>query len=912
MNDMADVDVFEVDLMKDTHGLGITIAGYVGGDNTPDEISGIFVKSITEGSAAAVDGRVHVNDQIIEVDGKSLRGFSNHQAVEVLRNTGQMVRLKLVRFRHGPKYDKLQEYLAQANQTSVAQVVAKESTAVSNPTYDLDSRPSDAPDDLHTVHGDFSGELSPEIEGTIKAAWEPIVGNDFLVVVAQLAKFKEGGGLGISLEGTVDVEDGVEVRPHHYIRSILPDGPVGLNGTLKSSDELLEVNGRRLLGLNHVNVVEILKDLPQHVRLVCARRKSPLPDSFTQPDMQIPGASPYPSPGVEPGPPLTERLVKAKSEMALPTSESTEHQSSLNKSKSRSLEPLTGLAMWSSEPVVIELEKGDKGLGFSILDYQDPVNPSETVIVIRSLVPGGVAQLDGRLVPGDRLVFVNDVHVEHATLDEAVQALKGAGRGTVRIGVAKPLPLAGAFKQDSQFPPNYDNTSASPFTDMGAQLTATSPPLPPPPFHERQWQQDPRPHNAEEQAQVEEEDTLLSALKREAMESSQLSGFRVEEMAQEASTFRGVSATPLTSMPAQEELHLEIPSDDVAASADRKSLTSDPSAVASLEHSFAHSEDSSTASDGGGRLSGGARRKDSFYESDDEQKTPRKLTPRKGGGVPGVREDELPPPAYESAVSPAVSAAVVTVTAERMLGQAVSPSPSPPSSSYSSTTASPRPPAPAPASKELERDAARFENSLEISMTDSFGATSTPRDPAHPVSATPHLSSFKVVTNSAAPLLSYEEATRGMTEPETEAPAPPPREESVAVDRQANLSHAPIAKPDSADSDSDQIMSRSPEAGAQSPGRAKKTPPPIPPKPKQARSLLKIAQEQRHARSGIMHRKHSSSSSPDPLTASDLRSPPGSPRPHSPGRSSLASPELGRLPSGLEKTIHVKKVNQHL
>jgi hypothetical protein len=51
----------------------------------------------------------------------------------------------------------------------------------------------------------------------------------------------EGGGLGISLEGTVDVEDGHEVRPHHYIRSILPDGPVGKNGRLKSGDELLEV-----------------------------------------------------------------------------------------------------------------------------------------------------------------------------------------------------------------------------------------------------------------------------------------------------------------------------------------------------------------------------------------------------------------------------------------------------------------------------------------------------------------------------------------------------------------------------------------------------------------------------------------------------------------------------------------------
>lgn len=64
--------------------------------------------------------------------------------------------------------------------------------------------------------------------------------NTFFFQVAQLSK-GEGGGLGISLEGTVDVEDGQEVRPHHYIRSILPDGPVGKNGRLKSGDELLEV-----------------------------------------------------------------------------------------------------------------------------------------------------------------------------------------------------------------------------------------------------------------------------------------------------------------------------------------------------------------------------------------------------------------------------------------------------------------------------------------------------------------------------------------------------------------------------------------------------------------------------------------------------------------------------------------------
>lgn len=57
---------------------------------------------------------------------------------------------------------------------------------------------------------------------------------------------------------------------------------------------------------------------------------------------------------------------------------------------------------------IAELVKGERGLGFSILDYQDPLRPAHAVIVIRSLVPGGVAQQDGRLIPGDRLLTVND------------------------------------------------------------------------------------------------------------------------------------------------------------------------------------------------------------------------------------------------------------------------------------------------------------------------------------------------------------------------------------------------------------------------------------------------------------------------------------------------------------------------
>ena len=143
--------------------------------------------------------------------------------------------------------------------------------------------------------------------------------------------------------------------------------------------------------------------------------------------------------------------MKAKSDGSISSSgPTTDNSALLSKLKSKSLEPLTGLAMWTDEVLTIQLLKTERGLGFSILDYQDPLNPSETVIVIRSLVPGGVAQQDGRLIPGDRLMFVNNVPLANASLDTAVQALKGAAQGIVMIGVSKPLPVTESQVTDSQ------------------------------------------------------------------------------------------------------------------------------------------------------------------------------------------------------------------------------------------------------------------------------------------------------------------------------------------------------------------------------------------------------------------------------------------------------------------------------
>ena len=118
---------------------------------------------------------------------------------------------------------------------------------------------------------------------------------------------------------------------------------------------------------------------------------------------------------------------------------------------------------------------------------QDPVQQSETVIVVRGLVPGGVAHQvkkntlclyqppvprvhilvkdntmicypnfcsnilamssfslwwtqDGRILPGDRIMYVNSSQLQHASLDTAVQ-VKLMDENSSHFGAFQMLPL---------------------------------------------------------------------------------------------------------------------------------------------------------------------------------------------------------------------------------------------------------------------------------------------------------------------------------------------------------------------------------------------------------------------------------------------------------------------------------------
>ncbi|XP_078188142.1 inaD-like protein isoform X2 [Callithrix jacchus] len=418
-SDTSLFETYNVELVKkDGQSLGIRIVGYVGTSHT-GEAPGIYVKSIIPGSAAYHNGHVQVNDKIVAVDGVNIQGFANHDVVEVLRNAGQVVHLTLVRRKTSSSTSPPEPPSDRGTVVEPPKPPAVFLTGAVETETNLDGEDEEIKERTDHLSNDNIQALEKlekvpaSLENELKSRWENLLGPDYEVMVATLdtqiaddAELQKYSKLlpihTLRLGVEVDSFDG-----HHYISSIVPGGPVDTLGLLQPEDELLEVNGMQLYGKSRREAVSFLKEVPPPFTLVCCRR---LFDDEASVD--------------EPRP----------TETSLSETE-VDHNVDINTEEDDDGE----LALWSPEVKIVELVKDRKGLGFSILDYQDPLDSTRSVIVIRSLVAGGVAERSGGLLPGDRLVSVNEYCLDNTSLAEAVEVLKAVPPGIVRLGICKPL-----------------------------------------------------------------------------------------------------------------------------------------------------------------------------------------------------------------------------------------------------------------------------------------------------------------------------------------------------------------------------------------------------------------------------------------------------------------------------------------
>ncbi|XP_014830674.1 PREDICTED: disks large homolog 4-like isoform X1 [Poecilia mexicana] len=229
--------IAQVKLLKGPKGLGFSIAGGVGNQHVPGD-NNIYVTKIIDGGAAHRDGRLQIGDKILAVNHMSLEDVLHEDAVAALKNTGEVVYLKVA--------------------TPTAPF-GQQGERYSPP--DLTSAYMD-PDYLC----DYPAALAPPSPRRYSPLPRGIMGEEEYSREPRRVGIQRGAtGLGFNIVGG---EDGEGI----FISFILAGGPTDLSGELRKGDQILSVNGVDLRFATHEQAAAALKNAGQTVTIVAQYR----------------------------------------------------------------------------------------------------------------------------------------------------------------------------------------------------------------------------------------------------------------------------------------------------------------------------------------------------------------------------------------------------------------------------------------------------------------------------------------------------------------------------------------------------------------------------------------------------------------------------------------------------------------
>ncbi|XP_012924828.1 protein scribble homolog isoform X6 [Heterocephalus glaber] len=447
-------------IVRQTGGLGISIAGGKGSTPYKGDDEGIFISRVSEEGPAARAG-VRVGDKLLEVNGVALQDAEHHEAVEALRGAGAAVQMRVWRER----------------------MVEPENAVTVTPL-----RPEDDYSPREWRGGGLRLPLlQPEAPGPLHQRH-----------TACLVRSEKG--LGFSIAG------GKGSTPYRagdggiFISRIAEGGAAHRAGTLQVGDRVLSINGVDMTEARHDHAVSLLTSASPTIALLLERETegpsppSPPPHSSLPPTAAAAAATPG-EPGLPRLPPslLTAtlegpypveevRLPRAGGPLGLSIVGGSDHSSHpfgvqepgvfISKVLPRGLAARCGLRIGDRilavngqdvreathqeavsallrpclelsllvrrdppppgmRELCIQKAPGEK-LGISVRGGAkghagNPCDPTDEGIFISKVSPTGAAGRDGRLCVGLRLLEVNQQSLLGLTHAEAVQLLRGVG-----------------------------------------------------------------------------------------------------------------------------------------------------------------------------------------------------------------------------------------------------------------------------------------------------------------------------------------------------------------------------------------------------------------------------------------------------------------------------------------------------
>ncbi|XP_045329397.1 tyrosine-protein phosphatase non-receptor type 13 isoform X12 [Leopardus geoffroyi] len=204
-----------------------------GGVNTSVRHGGIYVKAVIPKGAAESDGRIHKGDRVLAVNGVSLEGATHKQAVETLRNTGQVVHL-----------------LLEKGQSPASKEHVPITPQCTFPDPDAQGQ---APEKMKKMtHVKDYSFVTEE--------------NTFEVKL-----FKNSSGLGFSFSREDSLIPEQMNASIVRVKKLFPGQPAAESGKIEVGDVILKVNGASLKGLSQQEVISALRGTSPEVSLLLCR-----------------------------------------------------------------------------------------------------------------------------------------------------------------------------------------------------------------------------------------------------------------------------------------------------------------------------------------------------------------------------------------------------------------------------------------------------------------------------------------------------------------------------------------------------------------------------------------------------------------------------------------------------------------